>query len=151
MKTDIWKIRILRTGLVLSLLLAGLPAHANSAMNESSGPFEPTTFSTLPDLVVMSITSDNLDNGEVKIKIKNQGMRKAVRSDVSLVMRWGLKTATFTHSTIPLNPGQMTTVVIDVKMSLVQAEFCATADATNKVTEDNESNNKQCGQFGGKP
>ena len=135
----------------LILLLAGLPAYANPAMNERNGPIERANFSILPDLVVMSITSDNLDNGEVKIKIKNQGQRRAARSDVSLAMTWGLKTATFTHSTIPLNPGQMTTVVIDVKMSLVQAEFCATADATNKVTEDNESNNKQCGQFGGKP
>ena len=151
MKTDISKIRILRTVLALILLLAGLPAHANPAMVDKNLPNTSSNFSILPDLVVMSITSDNLDNGEVKIKIKNQGQRRAVRSLVSLVMTWGLKTATFTYSTIPLDPGQMTTVVVDVKMSLVQAEFCATADSTNRVNEDNESNNKQCGQFGGKP
>jgi len=144
-------IRILRTVLVLILLLAGRPAHANPAMIERNGPIEPSNFSTLPDLVVTSITSDNLDNGEVKIKIKNQGQRKAARSLGALVMTWGLKTATFNYSTIPLNPGQMTTVVVDVKMSLVQAKFCATADSTNRVNEDNEKNNQQCGQFGGKP
>jgi hypothetical protein len=151
MKKDISKIRILRTVLALILLLAGRPAQADPAMVDKTSPNKSSTFSTLPDLVVMSITSDNLDNGEVKIKIKNQGMRKAVRSLVSLTMTWGLKTASFNYSTIPLNPGQMTTIVIDVKMSLVQAKFCATADGTNMVAEDNENNNERCGQFGGKP
>ena len=151
MKTDTPGIRILRTVLVLILLLAGRPAQADLAMVDRNSSNKSSNFSSLPDLVVMSITSDNLDNGEVKIKIKNQGMRRAVRSNVSLAMTWGLKTATFTYSTIPLNPGQVTTVVIDVKMSLVQAKFCATADGTNRVTEDNENNNQLCGQFSGKP
>ena len=45
----------------------------------------------------------------------------------------------------------MDIVIFDVKLSLVQAKFCATVEAANKVIEDNENNNKQCGQFGGKP
>jgi subtilase family serine protease len=107
--------------------------------------------STLPDLVVVSVDSDNLDHGEVKVKIKNQGLRSAVRSDVGLVMTWGTKALSFTHSFIPLAAGQVDIVTFDVKMSLVQARFCATADATKKVSEDNETNNKLCGRFDGKP
>ena len=42
--------------------------------------------STLPDLIVVSVDSDNLDNGEVKVKIKNQGQRNAARALVALTM-----------------------------------------------------------------
>ena len=108
--------------------------------------------STLPDLIVVSVDSDNLDNGVVKVKIKNQGQRNAARALVALTMTWGSKTLNFTRSDSgKLQPGQMDIVIFDVKLSLVQAKFCATVDATNKVIEDNENNNKQCGQFGGKP
>ena len=108
--------------------------------------------STLPDLIVMSVDSDNLDNGVVKVKIKNQGQRKAGRAFVGLAMTWGSKTLTFSRSDSgPLSPGQTDTVIFDVKLSLVQARFCATADDTNRVVEDNENNNKLCGQFEGKP
>jgi len=99
----------------------------------------------------VSVDSDNLDSGVVKVKIKNQGQRQAVRSDVVLTMTWGTKTASFTHSSISLSPGQTDVVSIDVKMSLVQARFCATADGTGKVTESDESNNNLCGRFDGKP
>jgi len=108
--------------------------------------------STLPDLIVVSVDSDNLDNGVVKVKIKNQGQRKAARALVVLTMTWGSKTLSFTRTNSgQLSPGQTDIVTFDVKLSLVQAKFCATADSTNRVIESNEDNNKLCGQFEGKP
>jgi hypothetical protein len=148
-------------GLLISVLLfvnagtcqtgAGL-AKTERATLDYDGPAESSAaIAGLPDLIVMSVDSDNLDHGEVKVKIKNQGQRNAVRSDVVLTMTWGTKTLSFTHASIPLAPGQMDMVTIDVKMSLVQARFCATADGTKKVNEGNETNNKLCGRFDGKP
>ena len=82
----------------------------------------------------------------------HQGQRKAARSLVVLTMTWGSKTLSFTRTNSgPLSPGQMDIVTFDVKLSLVQAKFCATADSTNRVIESNEDNNKLCGQFEGKP
>ena len=140
----------LSSGLIAAIILvASQTSHADRRVSVATGEFGRAA-STLPDLIVTSVDSANLDAGEVKIKIKNQGQRRAVRSDVSLTITWGTNTASFTHSSIPLNAGQTDTVSIEVKTSVVQAKFCATADGTNKVTEANEDNNKKCGQFGGK-
>lgn len=152
----------IRFGLLASVLLfvtvvtcetgAAVAKTATAKLDTTDGPVESSAATPgLPDLVVMSVDSDNLDNGEVKVKIKNQGQRNAVRSDVVLTMTWGTKSLSFTHASIPLAPGQMDMVTIDVKMSLVQARFCATADGTKKVNEGNETNNKLCGRFDGKP
>ena len=69
-----------------------------------------------------------------------------------LTTTWGSKTLSFTRTNSgQLSPGQTDVVTFDVKRSLVQAKFCATADSTNRVIESNEENNKLCGQFEGKP
>src|SRR2546421_4179612 len=129
-----------------------LPKTDRALLNEELPGDLPAAASTLPDLIVMSVDSDNLDNGVVKVKIKNQGERKVARALVVLTMAWGSKTLSFTRSDSgQLYPGQMEIVTFDVKLSLVQAKFCATADSTNRVIESNEDNNKLCGQFEGKP
>jgi subtilase family serine protease len=111
----------------------------------------PSAGATLPDLVVMSIKADNLDSGQVSVKIRNQGQRNAGRSDVELSITYGSQPpVSITHAAPPLQPGQTTIVVIDMKQSIVQAGFCATVDPLSRVAESNENNNKRCGKFGGK-
>ena len=153
------KIRLvlLTTVLLMACVCTGvarvkLPKTDRALLNEELPGDPPAAASTLPDLIVMSVDSDNLDNGVVKVKIKNQGQRKAARSLVVLTMTWGSKTLSFTRTNSgQLSPGQTDIVTFDVKLSLVQAKFCATADSTNRVIESNEDNNKLCGQFEGKP
>jgi hypothetical protein len=107
---------------------------------------------TLPDLIVVAVDTDNLDGGQVKVKIKNQGQRPAWRTDVLLTMTWGSKTASFLRTDSgQLAGGQTDVVVFDVKASLVQAKFCATVDSLKRITEGDETNNKLCGEFDGKP
>ncbi|MEO6394098.1 MAG: CARDB domain-containing protein [Pyrinomonadaceae bacterium] len=105
----------------------------------------------LPDLVVVDVYSDDLDHGVVKVKIKNQGQRNALVPRVGLAMTWGSKTTTFANGAPTMEPGSTHIVIFDVKLSLVQAKYCATVDPPNKVLESNENNNKLCGQFEGKP
>ncbi len=122
-------------------------------ISEKDAPKKPApTISALPDLVVMSIKADNLDSGEVSVKIKNQGHRKAERSDVELSVAYGSQPpVSLIYAAPPVPPGGTEIVKIDIKQSIVQANFCATVDPLNKVTESNENNNKRCGKFGGKP
>jgi hypothetical protein len=105
----------------------------------------------LPDLVVVSVDSDNLDAGVVKVTVKNQGPRRANPSRIQLSMTWGTKTSNFAGGVPSLLPAATYTVAVDVKLSLVQAKYCAFADFPKQVTESDENNNKLCGQFDGKP
>src|SRR5256885_9096496 len=140
------KIRLvlLTTVLLMASVCTGvarvkLPKRDRALLNKELPGDPPAAASTLPDLIVMTVDSDNLDNGVVKVKIKNQGQRNAARSLVVLTMTWGSKTLSFTRSDSgPLSPGQMDIVTFDVKLSLVQARFCATADSSTRVIESNE-------------
>jgi subtilase family serine protease len=105
----------------------------------------------LPDLVIVSVDSDNLDAGVVKVTVKNQGPRRANPSRIQLTMTWGTKTTNFAGGVPSLPPAATYTVAVDVKLSLVQAKYCAYADFPKKVTESDENNNKLCAQFDGKP
>ena len=110
--------------------------------------------SRLADLVVLSVEATDMDGGQVTATVKNQGLLKAERSDVMLKLRSSSSEQqlfTQTHSAPPLYPGQTTEVVIETKMGLAQLNYCATADSMRKVPEANESNNRRCGRFGGKP
>ena len=143
---------LLMASVCTSVARVKLPKTDRALLNEELPGYPPAAASTLPDLIVISVDSDNLDNGVVKVKIKNQGQRKAARSLVALTMTWGSKTLSFARTDSgQLSPGQTDIVTFDVKLSLVQAKFCATADSTNRVIESNEDNNKLCGQFEGKP
>ena len=140
------------TGAYTSAAQVGTPT-PKGPVNEKDVPNKPPkTISALPDLVVMSIKADNLDSGEVSVKIKNQGHRKAERSDVELSITFGSQPpVSVTHAAPPLAPGGTETVTVDMKQSIVQAKFCATVDSLSMVTESKENNNKRCGKFGGKP
>lgn len=139
-------------GSYTSVAQVGSPTPNGPVGGKDSPNKPPSTISTLPDLVVMSIQADNLDSGEVSVKIKNQGHRKAERSDVELSITFGSQPpVSIIHAAPPLASGGTETVVIDMKQSIVQAKFCATVDPLNKVTESKENNNKRCGKFGGKP
>ena len=71
---------------------------------------------------------------------------------MALSVRYGSQpSVSVIHAAAPMQPGSWQIVKIDMKQSIVQANFCAIADPLRKVTESNENNNKRCGKFGGKP
>jgi len=149
---------VIPASLLLIAFAYTTPAHLGPRMPdrpavEMHTSIEPTPpVSTLPDLVVMSIKPDNLDSGEVRVAVKNRGLRKVDRTDVTLTITHGSQPPiSVTRSTTPLPPGGIQIVAIEMNVSLVQAKFCATIDEANKIPESNENNNKRCGQFGGKP
>jgi CheY-like chemotaxis protein len=136
--------------LTICFLCPGHPDASSRVFRDSTETA--MAFATLPDLIVLAVDTDNLDGGEVKVKIRNQGQRPAWRSDVLLTMTWGSKTASFVRTDSgQLAGGQTDVVTFDVKASLVQAEFCATVDSLKRIKEGDETNNKLCGQFEGKP
>lgn len=121
--------------------------HSSWPMSSSRMTVRPA----MPDLIVVEVIANNLDEGVVKVKIKNQGQRNALAPRVNLTMTWGSKNTNFAGGAPTLQPGSTYIVVFDVKSSLVQAKYCATVDPPNKVLESDENNNQLCGQFEGKP
>jgi subtilase family serine protease len=103
-----------------------------------------------PDLVVISVTSPNLDRGIVRVRVRNQGNAASVACIISVQLT-GLQQGTTSVTLDPIPAG--TTVPKDIlgAASLSQLHYTVIVDRSNLVHESNERNNTLSGQFGGKP
>lgn len=109
-------------------------------------------FILMPDLVVVDVSSPNLDSGVIKVRVKNQGNAPSKACYMAIrVTPPGENLKVFSPQVLPLGPGQVTTVQANTQMLLSQADFEAIVDRSNTVVESNERNNRLVGKFGGKP
>jgi subtilase family serine protease len=112
----------------------------------------PAPIADYPDLVVTKVEAPNLDGGDVMVTVKNQGTGRANACYLALTLPVGstaVKTRTMAQAA--LNPGESVTIAFVIGGGLSQIKYCATTDRSNTVRESDERNNKNCGQFGGKP
>lgn len=106
----------------------------------------------LPDLVVPSVDSPNLDGGVITVQVKNQGAGPSAACYLALrVVPFGGSLKVFSPKIQALQPGQQITLSVQTGFLLSQAQYEAIADRSNTVQETNEANNRNKGQFGGKP
>ncbi|GKS88322.1 CARDB domain-containing protein [Acidovorax sp. SUPP2539] len=106
----------------------------------------------LPDLVVPSVDSPNLDGGVITVQVKNQGAGPSAACYLALrVVPPGGSLKVFSPKIPALQPGQQVALSVQTGFLLSQAEYEAIADRSNTVQETNEANNRNKGQFGGKP
>jgi hypothetical protein len=102
------------------------------------------------DLVVISVTSPNLDGGIVRVQVRNQGNAASVACIISVQLT-GLQQGT---TSVTLNPiPAHGTVIKDIQTGklLSQVHYNIILDRSHVVSESNEANNSFVGQFGGKP
>ncbi|MBA2734768.1 MAG: hypothetical protein H0U54_18045 [Acidobacteria bacterium] len=143
--------------LMMSLIL-GLTITIKAQRQDTTGQDDLVTsssaVSTLPDVIVESVSAADLDGGPVTVIVKNQGPRKAQQFGVELKIIGSSSDKELFNQTGaagPLLPGQWMKVIFQTKMGLSQLRYCATADTRNRVAESIETNNRQCGRFSGKP
>lgn len=106
----------------------------------------------VPDLVVLSVSSPNLDGGVIRVRVKNQGNGPAAPCYMALrVIPLGGSLKVFSPAVPQLGPGQETVVSSQTGFLLSQADYEAIVDRSNTVMESNETNNRLKGKFGGKP
>ncbi|WOI45167.1 CARDB domain-containing protein [Acidovorax sp. BLS4] len=67
------------------------------------------------------------------------------------VVPFGGSLKVFSPKIQALQPGQQITLSVQTGFLLSQAQYEAIADRSNTVQETNEANNRNKGQFGGKP
>ena len=150
--------------IMLASLLVVISAYTCAAQvgpSKPNGPVDgkdvpnklpPAASKRLPDLVVMTTQESNLDNGQVRLKVRNLGKGASDRSDVELKVSFASQPPVRVVSGVPPMPaGSWEIVTFDLKQSIVQAAFCMTVDSLKTVRESNEKNNQRCGKFGGKP
>jgi len=105
-----------------------------------------------PDLIVLEVSSPNLDSGIVSVRVKNQG--KAASSPCYMAIRitpLGGSMKVFSPPVPALAAGQEAIVEAHTEFLLSQADYEAIVDRSNTVHESNETNNSLKGKFGGKP
>ena len=125
-----------------SMFLAGMSFLAMSA----------SIFALKPDLVVLSVTSPNLDYGIVQVAVKNQGDAPAASCYIAIritTVEGVMKI--FSHYVPPMAVGKTQVMQTQTGFLLSQAKYEVTVDRSNTVPESNELNNVLKGQFGGKP
>lgn len=134
-------IRRMKMAMSAVFLLLAIP-HAN-AMNN---------FILLPDLVVLGVSTPNLDGGIIRVRVKNQGNGPSASCYMAIrVMPLGGSLKVFSPAVPALAPGQEITVSAQTGFLLSQADYEAIVDRSDTVHESNEINNRLKGKFGGKP
>ena len=112
----------------------------------------------LPDLVVLSVESANLESGVVKVVVKNQGAAPsapfylALRVQDRFVFSPALpKTKVFSPKIPGLRVGHQIELTVPTGFSLSKFKYEAIADRSNTVQESDETNNRRSGNFDGTP
>lgn len=106
----------------------------------------------MPDLVVLAVSSPNLDNGVVRVRVKNQGNTAAGSCYMAIrITPLGGSMKVFSPPVPGLAAGQEVVIEAATGFLLSQANYEATVDRSNSVHESNELNNTLQGKFGGKP
>jgi subtilase family serine protease len=137
---------------VKSMLLVGVLAGVAFALPKAQAMMNLPAAPAAPDLVVMEVTSPNLDGGVVKVHVKNQGNAPAAACYMAIrVTPLGGKSKVFSPKVPALAAGEETDVEAQTGFLLSQAAFEAIVDRSNTVKESNEANNSRKGKFGGKP
>ncbi|HET7231200.1 MAG TPA: CARDB domain-containing protein [Longimicrobium sp.] len=129
------KLRIAALAILPALLAAAAPAPA---------------LAPAPDLVVLGVTSPNLDGGIVRVQVRNQGTADAAGSYIAVQLS-GLEQGTTTIAMPAVAKQTTITVNVPTGKLLSQVHYTIILDRSNRVAESNERNNTFTGQFGGKP
>lgn len=132
---------------VKSILLAGVLATMNIAQPQARAMRNLSTFASLPDLVVMEVSTTDFDN--VKVRVKNQGIVTAAPCYLALTIKLpNGKIKVFSPKVPGLQSGSEAEVVVKTGFMLSDANFEATVDRSNTVQESDETNNTRKGKFG---
>ncbi len=132
--------------ILLALVLAAL----SFAQPQASALKPPASPASLPDYVVLSVTTSDYVN--LKARIKNQGVVTGGPCYMAITIKTSAgKIKVFSPKVNGLLSGKETEISVNTGMDLIQAEYEALVDRSNSVKESSETNNKLQGKFGGKP
>lgn len=130
--------------LVMFLLALAVTHPQAKAMRNLETP------SSLPDYVVVDVTTVDYDS--LKVRVKNQGVVTAGPCYLAVTIKTAAgKTKVFSPKVNGVQIGQETEVMVKTGMDLVQADYKVLVDRSNTVKESDETNNTLQGKFGGKP
>lgn len=133
--------------MIKSILLAGILVTMALAQPQARAISSPATFESLPDLVVMEVSTTDFTN--VKVRVKNQGIVTAAPCYLALTIKLpDGKTKVFSPKVPGLQSGSEATVEVNTGFMLSDANFEAMVDRSNTVKESDETNNMRKGKFG---